>query len=469
MKIGQGLTIPLGARKKALSDRSCPSSRTVSSIMEENTKSTTWKFMGAISVFVALANPLRAQHYAVRNLGTLGGVQGSSAKSINNGGWVAGYANLAGDMVEHAALWRDGVVTDLGTLGGSNSAVFFPAKNNAGLIAGYSQISNPQGPVTFCTFVCTNTGGPCQENGNQPCRGFVWRNGVMNPLGTLGGNNSLALGVNDRGLVVGTAENNVQDASCIPPQSFDYKAVTWLAGKIHELPAFPGDPIAAAVGVNDNDQVVGASGNCGDGAASTVYLHAILWQNPSTLPTDLGNLGGAMNNLAYAINERGQIVGASDLTGDNTGHRFLWQQESGMTDLGTLTGDFSSVAYSINNKGQVVGQSCNSDLSICRAFLWKGGVMTDLNTLIPSDSPLFVISADDINDRGEIVGIGLDQSSGEQPAFLAVPCDEQHVDDQGCQDAAQSTIGLQRPKVVLSENIRQQLQQQMRFGRFGVR
>jgi len=252
----------------------------------------------------------------------------------------------------------------------------------------------------------------------------------------------------------------------MPPQVLDYEAVTWLAGRIHELPAFPGDPIAAAVGVNDNDQVVGGSGNCGSGVGiSPIFVHAILWQNDSV--TDLGSLGGAINNLAYAINHRAQIVGASDLAGDNTGHAFLWQ-EGVMADLGTVTGDFSSVAFGINNNGRVVGQSCNSDFSVCRAFLWQAGAMTDLNTLIPAGSPLAVISGDDINDRGEIVGIALDQRTGEPLAFLAVPCDEQHVGDQGCQDAAQSAIGLERPKVVLPESVRERLKQRRGFGRFGA-
>lgn len=139
-----------------------------------------------------------------------------------------------------------------------------------------------------------------------------------------------------------------------------------------------------------------------------------------------------------------------------------------MADLGTVTGDFSSAAFGINNNGQVVGQSCNSDISVCRAFLWQAGAMTDLNTLIPADSPLSVISGGDINDRGEIVGIAVDQSTGEPLAFLAVPCDEEHVGDQGCQDAAQSAIGLERPKVVLPESVRERLKQRRGFGRFGA-
>jgi hypothetical protein len=72
----------------------------------------------------------------------------------------------------------------------------------------------------------------------------------------------------------------------------------------------------------------------------------------------------------------------------------------------------------------------------------------------------------DINDTGEIVGIALDQHTGEPLAFLAVPCDQEHLGDQGCQDAAaQGAIGIERPKVVLPESVRKKVQHRMRFGR----
>jgi probable HAF family extracellular repeat protein len=424
-----------------------------------------------IIVFLAISPVLLAgqvektapTRYSVIGLGTLGGVLGSSAHSINNKGWIAGEANLSGDTEEHAALWRDGEVTDLGTLGGDNSSVDFPVKSNNGLIVGFAQTStiDPLGE-NFCTWTCNEASGGACNGSNQSCRGFRWRNGLMEPLGTLGGNNSFAVGANNRGLVIGSAENSTQDPNCIPPQVLDYKPVVWHGGTIHELPVLAGDAVGAAIAVNDNNKVVGASGMCGSGPGiGPIPVHALLWQDDSV--TDLGSLGGVVNNIAYAITNPGQIVGVSDLPGDSTGHAFLWQKGV-MTDLGTLPGDFLSIAYGINNKGQVVGQSCDVNLN-CRAFLWQSGVMIDLNTLTLPDSSLYLVGASDINSRGEIVGTGVDQSSGEPLAFLAVPCG-QDGDVQRCSEA-QSEVDIAKPSFVLPDYIRKGLRQRRGFRRLG--
>lgn len=406
------------------------------------------------SLVVAQAQNTAPTRYTVINLGTLGGVLGSFAHSINNEGWIAGVANLTGDTEEHAALWRDGVVTDLGTLGGDNSNVNSAVKNNNGLIVGFAQTSaiDPLGE-NFCTFTCNDaTGGACNGS-NQSCRGFRWRNEVMAQLGTLGGNNSFAAGANNSSLVIGSAENSTHDPNCIPPQVLDYKPVIWRGGAIQELPVVTGDAIGAAIGVNDHNQVVGGTGMCGSGPAlAPIEVHAVLWQN--NFATDLGNLGGAVNNIAYAINESGQIVGASDLPGDNTAHAFLWQSGV-MTDLDTLPGDSSSFAFAINDPGQVVGQSCDVNFN-CRAFTWQSGVMTDLNALTAPSSSLYLLVAYDINSRGEIVGFALDQRDGEPVAFAAVPCG-QDGSAQGCSNTAQTTGGTDKQRVVVPDHVRRSL------------
>ena len=380
--------------------------------------------------------------YQVTSLGTLGGTS-SIANGINNKGWVTGQANLQGDQTGHAFLWqkRSGM-TDLGTLGGPNSSVNWPVKDDIGLIAGVSDTSNtdPLGE-NFCGF---GTG--------LICLGFLWHQGVMTPLPTLGGNNSYATAVNNRGQVVGFAENSSQDPTCIAPQVLDLEAVLWgpKPGEIHELPPLSGDSIAGAAAINDRGQAVGTSGAC---MSPSPLAHAVLWQNGSVI--DLGNLGGALNNLATGINERGDVIGFSDLAGDATSHAFLWTKHNGMQDLGTLPGDFSSGAFGINEEGQVVGQSCDQNNN-CRAFLWENGVMTDLNTLVCHGSSLYLTYGGDINDGGVIVGQAFDPNTGDTPTFLAIPGG--HGDD--CE--ANSSAG---ERVILPANVRQQLKQRRGFGR----
>ncbi len=277
------------------------------------------------------------------------------------------------------------------------------------------------------------------------CLPFHWRNGVMIPLPTLGGSNGAASGINDLDEVTGQAENTTIDTTC-PYTALQIKPVIWKKGQVRELPTFPGDPDGVAFAINDWGQSAGNSGNC------TESFHALLWQNGTAI--DLGNLGGTTNNLAFGINIQTQVVGYSNLLGDTTFHAFLWQKRTGMVDLGTLPQDVVSWGYGINDWGQVVGGSMDASNNE-RVFLWQSGVMTDLNTLIPPDSTLYLLDADGINDWGQIVGLAYDSSSGDFRAFLATP-------------TTKYWAVSERPKVVLPENVRKLLQQR-RGGRFGVK
>jgi probable HAF family extracellular repeat protein len=387
-------------------------------------------------------------HYSARELSTLGGNLGNAA-GINNKGWVVGDANLTGNANEHATVWRDGMITDLGTLGGPNSSIgFIGAKpNDKGLIVGNAQSATPDplGEGWGLNFGCTASGLPC-DGSQYLFLGFIWDDGVITPLPTLGGNNAAALGrANQRGQVAGTAETATPDTSCVPPQKLDWKPVVWEAsGEIRELELFPGDSVGAASAINDRGQVVGGSGMC-QSPGTAALVHPVLWQNGTV--TNLGSLGGAVNDFAVAINSGGQVVGLSDLSGDLTFHAFLWQNEV-MSDLGTLPGDSFSLASDINDAGQVVGQSCD-DAGNCRAFLWQHGAMTDLNALISLDSPLYLLSAEGINSGGEIVGWAFNQGSSETLGFLATPVGE---------DVPQT-----REKLMLPENLRR-LPQRTAFG-----
>ncbi len=135
-------------------------------------------------------------------------------------------------------------------------------------------------------------------------------------------------------------------------------------------------------------------------------LHAVLWRNGNAI--NLGNLGGDgrfAGIYATGLNNEGQVVGTSDTTGDASFHAFLWRQGH-ITDLGTVPGDAYSSATAIGNNGMVLGVSISASFSP-RAMLWRDGTATDMNTLVPQDTALYLESACSINDKGEIIGFAV--------------------------------------------------------------
>jgi probable HAF family extracellular repeat protein len=338
--------------------------------------------------------------YTVVDLGTFGGTF-SIAGGLSNSGWVEGYATLPGDTVSHAYLWKQGRMMDLGNLGADSYAYYRP--NNSGDAGGSVETTVPD----------PNGEDFCQSGTYLTCLPFFWQNGNMTTLPTLGGTNGRGYQVNDQKMIAGTAENTTPEPTCIGTgQIFQYEPVVWQNGNISPLPTYPGDPIGEAYAVNNKGQIAGYSGVCFQ------QNHALLWQNG--VATDLGNLGLALGTYATDINNKTQIVGSSR-TADGSVHAFLWQRGV-MSDLGTIPGDAWSEALGINSKGQVVGGTFDDQHNFIRAFLWQNGLMVDLNTLIPPDSPMYLlIASGTINDAGQIAGFGVVLSTGEVHAFLLNP------------------------------------------------
>jgi probable HAF family extracellular repeat protein len=367
-------------------------------------------------------------HYAVTDLGVLGAGTNASAFDMNNVGWVAGSSNLTAGGPQHAFVWYGhGGLKDLGTLDGAacpmcNSGADGP--NLFGQTAIGSEISqaDPDGE-DFCAY-----------GTHLQCRGVVSRNGKLFALQNLpGGRNANALGINDLGQLVGFAENGVRDSTCAattPFQIFQFEAVRWEPnGEIRELQPLTkkGDTVAFAMGINDFGQAVGSSGTCatqGLPPLNVTGLHAVLWDRKGT-PTYLGTLGDAAHtasNNASSINNLGQVVGTSEFT-DGTIHSFLWTKATGMQGLESLPGAFATIAgccRTINGHGDVVG--FGFDDAGMHAVVWINKKISDLNVLIPSDSPLYLLGAYSINDAGQIVGQAcVLPECMELHAFLATP------------------------------------------------
>ena len=88
--------------------------------------------------------------------------------------------------------------------------------------------------------------------------------------------------------------------------------------------------------------------------------------------------------------------------------------------------------------------------------MWEnGGPIIDLNTLVPSGSSLTLELAENINDGGEISGIGSPPGCGDPfvcgHGFVLIPCDEENSHEEGCEkDAAGTTAIRNNPAPVIA-------------------
>ena len=364
----------------------------------------------------------QSSRYFLQDLGTLPGATFSQASDMNDWGVVAGISATP-EGTQHAVLWVAGRPVDIAsrTRGGLNTGAF--GINEWGQVSMQVETSTPD----------PNGEDFCGYGTHLTCRAARWHLGVLTRLRTLGGNNATAGNINNLGQIPGTAETKIVDASCSasqPSQVLQYRPVIWEPNPetIRQLPLLSGDTVGVAARINDKGQAVGFSGSCGDSALLPLPFgpHAVLWDKDGAVH-DLGNLGAATVNIGLAINNRGEVVGASSLAADSTPFyrtdAFLWTRRQGMQDLGTLPGDVHSGATGINDRGEVVGLSGDGAGNI-RAFHWQDGAMRDLNTLVPADAPVYLLFATAINADGAIAGWGVHKETGEVHAFKLIPVKE---------------------------------------------
>jgi probable HAF family extracellular repeat protein len=203
--------------------------------------------------------------------------------------------------------------------------------------------------------------------------------------------------------------------------------------------------------LNNKGQVVGDSDLAGD-----MIADAFLWDGGKL--TDLGTLPGGIGSSAWWINDTGDIVGGSFTANPSSPfHAVLWRKGT-ITDLGTVGGDACSGAAGVNSKTQVVGFSSVDCAVNSHAFLWEDGQLIDLNIFNRPDSGLQqLLLAMNINDSGEIDGLGV--PPGVSPAdvftlghvFALIPCDDKHDDGERCEDG-RATHTTRRIPAHVSQN-----------------
>ncbi len=307
-------------------------------------------------------------------------------------------------------------IRDLGVLSGNESQAV--AINERGQIAGSSTTRGSRNPrhaflwqngklvdlgtvgrdaggdmPNLSEAVAVNDLGQVVGNGsvnqNSPVSwAFVWQRGRLAPLTARGVTDSRgrlvyshASAVNERGQVVGWRGTDLGYGKGL--------AFLWQGGRLTSLGALPGRTYSRANGVNERGQVVGASYSVDDASDGTqVRTRAFLWRNGRMI--DLGVVPGTNESSAVAINERGQILGSSfRANGSSVGRAFLWLNGT-VTDLGELR------PIALNDRGQVIASTGWGE---GRAILWHGGKRIDLGSLGGRYTEAVAL-----NERGQIVG-----------------------------------------------------------------
>jgi probable HAF family extracellular repeat protein len=424
----------------------------------------------------AQQNNIQRPRYQLIEIGTFGGPNSyynGGTPVVTNSGLLTGAANTPATdpyapdclfdgacFVQHAFLWRNGALTDLGALPGGDYSSYTNGVNSRGLVVGQSQNGNLDPFTGLPDFVAT-----------------IWNHGKVKSLGTLGGGFSIAISLTSNNFVMGAAENGIADTSGFRGDFFGVSQIRgfgWHGGKIFDLgtlggtstfpnamndsaeivgfsatSALPGSfgapPTApflwsggrmfnlgtlggsygTANVVNEKGEVAGASSLATNPFACVFYYsgpdcHAFLWRNGRM--HDLGTLGGSYS-AAELINDFGQAAGFSGVAGDSTFHAFAWKHDA-MIDLGTLGKDNYSRAFGMNDAGWVVGQSWLFDgenTTASHAFVWYGrGQIIDLNTVVSNSTELFLTEANFITDRGWIVANGV-LPTGDLRAAILIP------------------------------------------------
>jgi probable HAF family extracellular repeat protein len=226
-------------------------------------------------------------------------------------------------------LWDDGDLQELeGLPDVPGGEVTIAGMNDRGQIVGEVRPS----PFTFPEYA------------------FIWEDGRLTKLGSLGGGNTVAREINQRGQVGGESD--------LP--NGQRHAYLWEDGQMTDIGSLPGTDFSTFEGLSDAGHVVGTS------VTATGESHAYRWHRGTMI--DLGTLGGDFS-IPADVNNRGEVVGSSTMTrtGTDPSHGFIWRRGR-MQALPGL-GGFHAFPLDINNHGQIAGDAWTPD-DVAHAVLW---------------------------------------------------------------------------------------------------
>lgn len=372
---------------------------------------------------------------------------------------LKGVATSSQALLDKRPLYKYNV-TDLGSLStNTNGTVVAASINDFGQITGRYD--------TGATFINQNATTNLTQTNNVR-QGFIWENGSQTALTNTGIKNGesdfgaangatvtlLTTNVNtigNSGIILGTADEvrqpipkatdralvwqkngsnydlTINDFGGLESYLFDANNLNQVVGRnilssgqdkaiysenglIQELTTLGGDG-GTARGINNKGQIVGYVDS--DGTLNDQFVNtAVIWQKNTSGTYTMQNLGtfGAEKATLRDINDAGHLIGSTNNGSGATATSSAFLLRGGnFTDLGSLGGNTGS-ANGINEFGQVIGASQLAS-GINHAYVWNGGVMSDLNNLITTPltyngATVTLNNAVSINNFGDIVATG---------------------------------------------------------------
>ncbi len=328
-------------------------------------------------------------------LGSVKPVSAASLYAITGLDFLPSDINDSAQVVGQNYLWQNGNVIDLNTLAGANNSNLFATSiNNNGAIVG--------GGLTVNASTTTQQTIPSQA--------FISDGNTISDL----------------------PRNYFCDFSCPPITAEDINdsgtVVLDYAGRLGLIQQSDGTTTQVLstrllfnIAINNQDQVVGTGVFSGSGIKATSFPRRGF--TPATTETE-SVFFSRFTTSANDVDDLGNIVGSSQPSLSSPVIATLWEQGTGNlpgVSLGTLGGT-NSEAFGINNSQQIVGFSTLSDSSTRHAFLWEEGSLIDLNSLVDPGIGWELTSAFEINNGGDIIGVG--NFNGEQRGFIATAVPE---------------------------------------------